>query len=70
MKTKSRIRTSCLACGEPVFFIKHPMLGDVITCSFCDEKLEVIRLDPIVIDWAWEREMAYESYYIEEDHGY
>ncbi len=70
MKTKTRIRTRCLVCGEPVHFEKYPRLGEIITCQFCDEKLEVVRLDPIVLDWPWDVDIAVENDYIEEDHGY
>ena len=70
MQSKSRIRSRCLACGEPIFFNSFPRLGGMVTCQYCDEKLEVIRLEPLVVDWPWEHEMAYEKYYIEEDHGY
>ena len=70
MKTKSSIKTRCFVCGEPVQFEKYPKLGEIITCLYCGENLEVVQIEPIVVDWPWEREMAVEGFYAEEEHGY
>jgi|GEM_PF-2460357 len=70
MKANSSIRTRCFVCDEPIKFEKYPKLGEVFTCQYCGENLEVVQLDPIVVDLSWEREMAFEGYYAEEDHGY
>jgi len=32
--------------------------------------MEVINLNPIIVDWPYELESVMENYYLEEDHGY
>jgi hypothetical protein len=51
MKTQSQIMADCPSCGEGVIFIKPPVIGQFISCRYCDDRLEVIDLDPILLDW-------------------
>lgn len=65
MNVKSRIRTRCFVCGEPIVFAKPPNVGDIVYCSYCDEAMEVIGLNPITIDWPFDAES-----YLEDDSLY
>ena len=56
MKTRTKILAECPSCGEMVFFDKNPELGQFRICQFCEEKLEVIELDPILLDFPMEDE--------------
>lgn len=40
----------CPSCGEKIFLGDHPKIGQYLLCSICDEKVEIIKLDPIVLD--------------------
>jgi lysine biosynthesis protein LysW len=42
----------CPSCAGPIYFNKRPRLGDIIVCAECDENLEVVRLNPIKLDWS------------------
>jgi len=46
----------CPECGNPVQLSKDVKLGTLITCSECDCLLEVISLNPIDLDYAFEGE--------------
>ncbi|MFN2126344.1 MAG: hypothetical protein ACK2TU_00655 [Anaerolineales bacterium] len=68
MNVKSRIRTRCFVCGEPIHFDKPPNIGDIVNCAYCDEAMEVIGLNPITIDWPFDAESFLEDDYLEEDY--
>lgn len=70
MNEKSRIRAKCIFCNEPIFFRKSPKMGEIITCTFCDEKLEVIQLDPVILDLPWDTESLMDEFYMEEEFDY
>ena len=70
MNINSRIRTKCIVCREPIHFSLPPKKGEIINCDYCGEKMEVINLNPIILDWPYEFESVMENYYLEEDHGY
>jgi len=53
MKVK-RIRASrCPSCGENISIGDHPQIGQYLLCPICDEKVEIINLNPIVLDWMY-----------------
>ena len=44
-------RTSrCPSCGEKISVGERPKIGQYLLCSICDEKVEIVSLDPIVLD--------------------
>ena len=51
MVTNTKIMSECPSCGETVIFERKPTLGQFIDCPFCEEFLEVIDLDPLLLDW-------------------
>ena len=52
LKTRKRsLAAFCPNCEAPITFKKQPHRGKLITCAECDEPFEVVRLNPIVLDW-------------------
>jgi lysine biosynthesis protein LysW len=47
-------RAICPDCDEDVFFSTKPRLGQIVYCSSCDARLEVVEVDPLELDWALE----------------
>jgi transcription initiation factor IIE alpha subunit len=44
-------RTSrCPSCGEKISVGDQPKIGQYLLCSICDEKVEIVNLDPIILD--------------------
>ena len=56
MKTNTNIIAECPSCGEMVYFAKFPRLGQYIDCRYCEEELEVIDLQPLLLDWPIEED--------------
>jgi alpha-aminoadipate/glutamate carrier protein LysW len=50
------IRVTCIECEGNVSFDEEPMLGEIAACPDCGVELEVISLDPIMVDVAPEVE--------------
>ena len=50
MKLNKKRASRCPSCGEKIFLGEHPKVGQYLLCSICDEKVEIIKLDPIVLD--------------------
>lgn len=48
----------CPECGAKIRFQSQPYLGDNIVCPECSEKLEVVGLNPLELDWLY---MDYEE---------
>lgn len=47
-----RNRTAyCPSCGERPILVQQLKIGQIIQCCFCNSDLEVLKLDPIVLDW-------------------
>jgi lysine biosynthesis protein LysW len=42
----------CPSCAALIHFNTRPRLGDIVVCYECEENLEVVRLDPIKLDWS------------------
>lgn len=58
----------CPACDTRVRFEKAPKMGQFVTCPECENMLEVVRLSPIKLDWAFEEPFEdYDEY--EDDYG-
>jgi lysine biosynthesis protein LysW len=46
--------TYCPDCGSKITLNPHPVLGKKLTCPECDTELEVISVDPLDLDWAYD----------------
>lgn len=46
----------CPACSVRVRFSKELKLGQILTCPECENTLEVIRVSPLRLGWAYEDE--------------
>lgn len=44
----------CPSCDTRVRFDKPPKMGQFVTCPECENMLEVVRLSPLKLDWAFE----------------
>lgn len=58
MRDKSRLTAHCPQCAARIQFSREPELGDLMTCPECDNRLEVVALSPIKLDWVWEQNEA------------
>ena len=50
MKLNKKRTSRCPSCGEKIFLGDHPKIGQFLLCSVCGERVEIIKLDPIVLD--------------------
>ena len=50
MKVNRKRISRCPACDEKIFIGERPKVGQYLLCSICDEKLEIVNLDPIQLD--------------------
>lgn len=48
-----RMIVECLSCGEGIYVGRNPKVGSFITCHSCDALLEIIDIEPIMIDWPY-----------------
>lgn len=46
----------CPSCGEDIKMRGNSKIGQAVTCPYCDAELEVIDLDPVELDWAYDEE--------------
>ncbi|HSM58564.1 MAG TPA: hypothetical protein VK879_20590 [Candidatus Sulfomarinibacteraceae bacterium] len=44
----------CPDCSSEIRFRKAPHLGQLVTCHNCETNLEVVRRDPLELDWAFQ----------------
>lgn len=71
MKTQKKSRTGksftciCPGCGEKIYIRNQLWVGQLVTCSGCEDRLEIIRLDPVILDWEYSP-ANYEDYIDEE----
>ena len=50
MKLNRKRMSRCPFCGEKISIGERPRIGQYLLCSICDEKVEIVNLDPIVLD--------------------
>ncbi|UCF29345.1 MAG: hypothetical protein JSW42_06625 [Chloroflexota bacterium] len=50
MKSIKKRMSRCPSWGEKISIGENPKIGQYILCSICDEEVEIINLDPIVLD--------------------
>lgn len=53
-KLSKAFTATCPACGWAIHLRKIPRKGQFITCFECDTMLEVVRLAPLQLGWAFE----------------
>jgi lysine biosynthesis protein LysW len=41
----------CPSCGERPIVERNLKIGQIIRCYYCQSDLEVLKLDPVVLDW-------------------
>ena len=44
----------CPLCGEKIKVGNQPWIGQEFTCPACDAVLEVVKLDPVSLDWPYD----------------
>lgn len=44
----------CPECDSRIYFEKRPDAGEIIICPECEASLEIIRTNPIRLDWAYD----------------
>jgi lysine biosynthesis protein LysW len=49
-------KTYCPECTSSITFKRTPWLGDKVSCRHCGTALEVVDLNPIELDWAFDSE--------------
>ncbi len=63
----------CPSCAARLHFNVRPKLGDIVVCYECEENLEVVRLNPIKLDWSllddddWADTDDYDDHYSDYD---
>lgn len=58
----------CPSCGETMRLAEKPKLGEKITCPECGEVLEVVELNPVELDWAFDDDEYYDDYDDDDDY--
>lgn len=53
-RTRNSWLATCPACGSEISFRRQPRRGQFVTCHDCDSLLEVLRLSPLKLEWAFE----------------
>ena len=61
MATRKEKKVYCPECESSIIFKRTPRLGKTITCYICDTRLEVVEVNPIELDWAFEDELDYDD---------
>lgn len=51
----------CPSCEAKIVFNARPQMSQQVVCSTCDARLEVVWLDPLELDWAYDDE-DYDAY--------
>ena len=51
-----RASAFCPDCDTEIAFNPHPKLGQRLVCPHCDADLEVLSVDPLELDWAYDWE--------------
>lgn len=54
MSNSIKVIGVCPDCNAEIRFRKAPHLGQLVTCHNCQTSLEVVRRDPLELDWAFD----------------
>lgn len=72
-KSKNGQEATCPACGYHIRLRRVPRKGQFITCWACDSMLEVARLAPLKLEWAFEEPFHdahhHSRHYVEDVNG-
>jgi lysine biosynthesis protein LysW len=66
----------CLMCSANVPLLQGEKVGSLVYCPECDAELEVIKLDPVQLDWPLEdldfdeEDFAYKKSYEDDTNGF
>ena len=44
----------CPSCDSRIYFERRPDTGEIIVCPECEASLEIMRNNPIRLDWAYD----------------
>ncbi|MFC2055675.1 hypothetical protein ACFLV7_15470 [Chloroflexota bacterium] len=50
MNTVVITKAKCPSCGERIPIGGHLILHQLVTCCNCEEDLEIVKLDPVILD--------------------
>jgi hypothetical protein len=65
MNPINKKKSHCPSCGEQILIESFPKMAQRFTCPACDEQLEIINLDPIILDLVFdfsEKRFNYDEY--------
>ena len=54
MSNSIKVIGVCPDCNGEIRFRKSPHLGMLVTCHNCQTSLEIVRRDPLELDWAFD----------------
>ena len=54
MSNSIKVIGVCPDCNAEIRFRKAPHLGQLVSCHNCQTSLEVVRRDPLELDWAFD----------------
>ena len=60
---------TCPGCGAKIRFHGPVSLGEFVACEECDDELEVVKIKPLKLDWAYADPID-DDEYIEDDFYY
>lgn len=66
MRVNKKRTSRCPSCGEKISIGDRPKIGQYLLCSICDETVEIVSLDPIVLDLLYvadDNEYSYDEYW-------
>jgi len=62
------VRTFCLECERKLDLGNNPQVGQRIKCEYCEVQLEIINIDPLELDWIYERhDTRWDAPFLEEN---
>ena len=68
MSSSVMYKARCPNCGSTVRLEQKPELESLVFCPECDETLEVVSVNPLRLDWAYDDEDDdYDEEYVDYD---
>ncbi len=49
------VTTFCLECEREIDLGHQPQIGQRVKCEHCEVQLEIINVEPLELDWIYER---------------
>ena len=73
MSSPVMFKARCPNCGSTVRLEQKPELESLVFCPECDETLEVVSVNPLRLDWAYDDDDDYDdegdTFYDDDDDG-